>query len=64
MCERDYTHLLEGSVRSRSSDYCLIETWREIASDLIETYMSSVSNRMNEIMKVLTLMAPSSFIDF
>jgi magnesium transporter len=33
----------------------LIETYREIASDLIETYMSSVSNRMNEIMKVLTL---------
>ncbi len=27
----------------------------EIASDLTETYMSSVSNRMNEIMKVLTL---------
>lgn len=33
----------------------LIETYREIASDLIETHMSSVSNRMNEIMKVLTL---------
>lgn len=33
----------------------LIETYREIAADLIETYMSSVSNRMNEIMKVLTL---------
>jgi magnesium transporter len=33
----------------------LIETYREIASDLTETYMSSASNRMNEIMKVLTL---------
>ena len=33
----------------------LIETYREIASDLIDTYMSSISNRMNEIMKVLTL---------
>jgi magnesium transporter len=33
----------------------IIETYREIASDLTETYMSSVSNRMNEIMKVLTL---------
>jgi magnesium transporter len=31
------------------------ETYREITSDLTETYMSSVSNRMNEIMKVLTL---------
>jgi magnesium transporter len=33
----------------------IIETYREIASDLTETYMSSVSNRMNEVMKVLTL---------
>ncbi len=33
----------------------LIETYREIASDLTETYMSTVSNRMNEIMKVLTV---------
>lgn len=33
----------------------LIETYREIASDLTDTYISSVSNRMNEIMKVLTL---------
>jgi magnesium transporter len=33
----------------------IIETNREIASDLTDTYISSVSNRMNEIMKVLTL---------
>jgi magnesium transporter len=33
----------------------IIETYREMASDLTETYMSSVSNRMNEIMKVLTI---------
>jgi len=33
----------------------LIETYREIASSLTETYMSAVSNRMNEIMKVLTI---------
>jgi magnesium transporter len=33
----------------------IIETYREIASDLTDTYISSVSNRMNEIMKVLTL---------
>jgi magnesium transporter len=33
----------------------IIETYREIASDLTETYMSSVSNRMNEVMKVLTV---------
>jgi len=33
----------------------IIETYREMTSDLTETYMSSVSNRMNEIMKVLTM---------
>jgi len=33
----------------------LVETYRENASDLIETYMSSISHRMNEIMKVLTI---------
>ena len=33
----------------------IVETYREIAGNLTETYMSSVSNRMNEIMKVLTL---------
>lgn len=33
----------------------LVETYREITSDLTETYMSAISNRMNEIMKVLTL---------
>lgn len=35
----------------------IIETYREEASDLAETYMSSLSNRMNEVMKVLTLMS-------
>lgn len=33
----------------------LVETYREISSDLIDTYMSSLSTRMNEIMKVLTI---------
>jgi magnesium transporter len=33
----------------------IIETYREMASDLTETYMSSISNRMNEVMKVLTI---------
>jgi magnesium transporter len=33
----------------------LIETYREITASLTETYMSAVSNRMNEIMKVLTV---------
>jgi magnesium transporter len=33
----------------------IIEIYRENASDLTETYMSSASQRMNEIMKVLTI---------
>ncbi len=33
----------------------IIETYRERASDMTENYMSSVSHRMNEVMKVLTI---------
>jgi magnesium transporter len=33
------------------------ETLREVVSGLMDLYLSSVSNRMNEIMKVLTVMA-------
>jgi magnesium transporter len=33
----------------------IVETYRETASDLTETYMSAISNRMNEVMKVLTM---------
>jgi magnesium transporter len=35
----------------------LLENYREIASGLMDVYLSSVSNRMNEIMKVLTIIA-------
>ena len=43
-------------------DHCvqiidLIETYREIAASITETYMSMVSNRMNEVMKVLTIIS-------
>lgn len=34
-----------------------IETFRDLLSGLLDIYLSSVSNRMNEIMKVLTIMA-------
>ena len=34
-----------------------IETYREQAGSLLEIYLSSVSNRMNEIMKVLTVIS-------
>ncbi len=44
----------------------LMETDRERASSLIDIYLSSISNRMNEIMKVLTIITtifiPLSFI--
>lgn len=35
----------------------LVETQREIAGGLLDVYLSSVSNRMNEVMKVLTIMS-------
>jgi len=34
-----------------------VETFRDMVSGLLDTYMSSVSNRMNEVMKVLTIIA-------
>ncbi len=44
----------------------MVETYRELTSGLVDEYMSSVSNRMNEIMKVLTIIAtifiPLTFI--
>jgi len=35
----------------------LIESYRDILSGLLEIYISSVSNKMNEVMKVLTVFA-------
>jgi magnesium transporter len=35
----------------------LVETYREIASGLVDLYLSSLSTRMNEVMKVLTIIA-------
>jgi magnesium transporter len=44
----------------------LVETYRELGADLRDLYLSSVSNRMNEIMKVLTIIStifiPLTFI--
>jgi magnesium transporter len=43
-----------------------VETFRDTASGLLDVYLSSVSNRMNQIMKVLTVIAtifiPLTFI--
>jgi magnesium transporter len=34
-----------------------LETYRDMISGLLDTYLSSISNRMNQVMKVLTLIA-------
>jgi magnesium transporter len=43
-----------------------VETFRDMVSGMLDVYLSSVSNRMNEVMKVLTIMAtvfiPLTFI--
>ncbi len=43
-----------------------IESYRDMVSGMLDTYLSSVSNRMNEVMKVLTIIAtifiPLTFI--
>ena len=43
-----------------------VDTFRDMLSGMLDIYLSSVSNRMNEIMKVLTVIAtifiPLTFI--
>jgi magnesium transporter len=43
-----------------------VETYRDILAGMLDIYLSSVSNRMNEVMKVLTVIAtifiPLTFI--
>ncbi len=43
-------------------DHCIqiidvVETYRELAGGLMDVYLSSIGNRQNEVMKVLTIMA-------
>jgi magnesium transporter len=44
----------------------LVESFREITSSMLDVYLSSMSNRLNEVMKVLTIIAtifiPLTFI--
>ncbi|MBD2183076.1 magnesium/cobalt transporter CorA [Aerosakkonema funiforme] len=44
----------------------IVETYRELASGLMDVYLSSVSNKMNEVMKLLTVISsifiPLTFI--
>ncbi len=62
---RDDTELIDDHTRVYLRD-CedhtvqlidMIETYREIASGLVDIHLSSVSNRMNEVMKVLTIIS-------
>lgn len=44
----------------------LLETYRELSADLLDIYLSAINNRMNEVMKVLTIIStvfiPMTFI--
>jgi magnesium transporter len=44
----------------------MVESYKEVTSSIIDLYLSMVSNRMNEIMKVLTIISvifiPLTFI--
>ena len=71
---RDGEHMIGENTRlylRDTYDHCariidLLEMYREMASSLLDTYLSSVSQRMNDVMKVLTVFAtiflPLTFI--
>jgi magnesium transporter len=71
---RDGTPLIGDTVRTYLRDCYdhvvqvleIIENYREIASSLMDVYLSSISNKMNEVMKVLTIIStifiPLTFI--
>ncbi len=62
---RDEHHLFRDNTRIYLRDCYdhaiqlmdIVETYREIASGLLDVYLSSMSARMNEIMKVLTIIS-------
>ncbi len=62
---RDENPLITDAVRvylRDCYDHCVqimdaVETYRELAGGLMDVYLSSVGNRQNEVMKVLTIMA-------
>ncbi|MEO0409416.1 MAG: magnesium/cobalt transporter CorA [Cyanobacteria bacterium P01_A01_bin.135] len=71
---RDGGHLISPDVRTYLRDCYdhaaqvmdMVESYRELAANLMEVYLSSVSNRMNEVMKLLTVVSgifiPLTFI--
>jgi magnesium transporter len=62
---RDDNELIVDEVRMflrDTYDHCVqtaevIEMYRDMATGLMNTYLSSIANRTNEVMKVLTIMA-------
>jgi len=62
---RDENQLITGEVRvylRDTYDHCVqatevVEMYREMVTGLVNTYLSSVANRTNDVMKVLTIMA-------
>lgn len=71
---RDSSHLMSHDVKIYLRDCYdhavqvidMIESYRELAASLMDVYLSSVSNRMNEVMKFLTVVSsifiPLTFI--
>lgn len=71
---RDESRFFSRSVKTYlrdTLDHCtqladVVETYREMATSLFQTYLSVVGNRTNDVMKVLTIMAsifiPLTFI--
>ena len=63
--ERDETPLIRKTTRIYLRDIYdhtiqvidTVETYRDIIAGMLDVYLSSISNRMNEIMKVLTIFA-------
>jgi magnesium transporter len=72
--QRSESSLIRSSVRPYLADVYdhtiqvldIVESFRDIVGGLLDTYLSSVSNRMNEVMKLLTIIAtvfiPLTFI--
>ncbi len=55
---REGTRVYLGDVRDHAVQVMdTIETFRDMVSGMLDIYLSSVSNRMNEVMKILTLIA-------
>jgi magnesium transporter len=71
---RDEHHLIDPDMRLHLHDCYdhtvqiidVVETYRELAAGLMDVYLSAISNKMNEVMKILTVIStifiPLTFI--